>query len=84
MRGMRRTAITIGVLVMALLPVMAAVSPETDAPPEIPVAITQPIGHASNALSATGSPVLPESGLILLVGSGLLGLASIVRRSTRV
>ena len=81
MRRMRRTALTIGVLVIVLLPVTAAVSTDAATLDEIPVAITQPIAHMTNALG-TSSAVLPEPGLMLLVGSGLLGLGAVVRRST--
>jgi hypothetical protein len=82
---MRRAALTIGALVMALLPMTAAVSTDAATPDEIPVAITQPIGHITSALgTSSASPVLPESAMMLLVGSGLLGLGTVVRRSTRV
>jgi hypothetical protein len=81
---MRRTATTIGVLMVALLPVMAAVSPEAASAPEVPVAITQPVGNLAKVIGQSTTPVLPETGMILLVGSALLGLGTIVRRSTRV
>jgi len=83
MTRMRRTALMIGVLVMAL-PMAATVSTNAATPDEIPVAITQPIGHISGALGpSSAAPVLPETGMMMLVGSGLLGLGTIVRRSTR-
>jgi hypothetical protein len=82
---MRRTALMIGVLVMALLPVTAAVSIDAATPDEIPVAIAQPISRITHVLGTPGaSPVLFESGMMILVGSGLLGLGTAVRRSTRV
>jgi len=69
---------------MALLPVAATVSTNAATPDEIPVAITQPIGHISGARGpSSATPVLPETGMMMLVGSGLLGLGTIVRRSTR-
>lgn len=77
----RGAALTIGVLVAALLPVTAAVSPAATTP-SLPIAVTQPVGQLATALRAS-SP-LPDSGMILLVGSALLGLGHIVRRSTRV
>lgn len=80
---MRRAALTIGAIMAALLPVAAAVPPDTAAPPEIPVAITQPVGYLVSGLYAMPVPLLSEPGMIILVGSGLIGLASIVRRSTR-
>jgi hypothetical protein len=79
MRGVRRAIITVGFLSLALLPIMAAVPPETAAstlntlpPAQMPVAIAQPLGAME----------VPESGLLVLVGSALLGLASVVRRTT--
>jgi hypothetical protein len=82
--AMRRAAMTISVLVVALLPIVAAVSPEAASAPEVPVAITQPVGNIAKVIGQSTNPVLPESGMILLVGSALLGLGTIVRRSTRV
>jgi hypothetical protein len=75
-------AVTIGFLVVALLPVAAAVSPDAAQPPDIPVAITQPLTNLP-ALHAPGGVRLPESVVTMLVGSGLLGLASIMRRTAR-
>ena len=85
MRTMRRAAMTIGVLVVALLPATAAVSSEAASAPEVPVAITQPVGNIAKLLGFRSAvPMLPDTGMILLVGTGLLGLGAIVRRSTRV
>lgn len=81
MRGIRRVATTAGFLVLALLPVAAAVSPEVP-PTSVPVAIAQPL--TMPLLPSDGRAVLPESGLLVLVGGGLLGLAAVVRRATRV
>lgn len=79
---MRRAATTTGLLILALLPVAAAISPDATAPPQLPVAIAQPI--AGVPLPGAGStPWLPEPGLLVLVGSGLMGLAAIVRKTTR-
>ena len=47
-----------------------------------PVAITQPLG-AISASPLFGRATLPEFGLLVLVGMGLMGLAAIVRRNTR-
>ena len=81
---MRRAATTIGVLVVALLPMMAAVSPEAASALEVPVAITQPVANIAKVIGKSTTPVLPEARMIMLVGSGLLGLGTLVRRSTRV
>ena len=82
MRGLRRLATTIGFLALALLPVAAAVSPDQSAPTAIPVAIAQPV--TLPLLTTPGHGVLSDSGLLVLVGSGLIGLASVVRRTTKV
>ena len=82
MRGVRRAAVTIGLLIMALLPVAAAVSPDDAQPADVPVAITQPIGNFA-VVRSRGAATLSESAMTLLVGSGLIGLASLVRRTTR-
>lgn len=74
-------ATTAGFLVLALLPVAAAVSPDS-VTPDVPVAIAQPIAAMPIPVAASGR-VLPEPGLLVLVGTGLMGLAAIVRRSTR-
>lgn len=67
----------------ALLPLAAAVSAEPAAAPSpVPVAITQPLA-AMGPLASGRTPLLPESGLLMLIGSGLMGLAAIVRRTTR-
>jgi hypothetical protein len=78
-------ALTITALLMALLPVTAAVSTDAAPAPDAPVAMTQPVGNIARILgSRSTTPFLPESGMIMLVGTGLLGLGAIVRRSTRV
>ena len=84
MRALRRGALTLGVMITALLPVVAAVTPDRTNAPVVPMAITQPLGRVTanpfGASNHNGS--LPESALMVLVGSGLLGLASVVRRTT--
>ena len=92
MRSMRNTLTTLGLFSLALMPLIAAVPPE---PPNrqrdsaLPVAIVQPLaGMEAGPLvflpgyNAT-QPILPESGLLIIVGSAMLGLATIVRRTTR-
>jgi hypothetical protein len=90
----------VGFLSLALLPIMAAVPPETAAstlnalplkavpPAQMPVAIAQPLGAMEGGPLAAvpgatrAHAMLPESGLLVLVGSALLGLASVVRKTT--
>ena len=84
MRGMRRVATTTGLLVLALLPVVAAVPPEAAQPAApMPVAIAQPLAVMPSPLGSTPTTVLPETGLLVLVGAGLMGLAAVVRRTTK-
>jgi hypothetical protein len=68
---------------MTLLSASAVVAAEPAAS-TAPVAITQPLGTLGNgALGFLGKVMIPEAGLLLLVGSGLMGLAAVVRRATR-
>jgi len=97
MGGLWRVMTSVGFLSLALLPLIAAVSPEAatsalDALPtgRLPVAIAQPLavldGKRLVAIPrASGSgAMLQESGMLVLVGSALFGLAAIVRRTTDV
>ena len=80
-RAIRRVGLTAGLTLVALLPATAAIPAETMAPPDVPLAIT------ATFTTMPGDTMyqrrLPETGLILLVGSGLMGLAAVVRRGTR-
>jgi hypothetical protein len=73
-----------GLLMVALLPVAAAVSAEpATTPAPVPMAIAQPLGALGTAAGGPiGGAMLPESGLMVLVGTGLLGLAAVLRRTT--
>ena len=94
MRDLRRVMTTASLLIVALMPLLAAV-PREDAvpaaaalpPSRVPVAIAQPLAAIDRPLvgmPAQGAQaMLPESGLLVLVGSALLGLASVVRRTTK-
>ena len=93
MRGMRRVITTAGLLVLALVPLAGAVSPEPPtsvdaAPRRVPVAIARPLAAMDGASlvampsSAVADAMLPESGMLVLVGSALMGLAAVVRRTT--
>ena len=92
MRAMRKLMITTAMLTMALLPMIAAVSPETTTTAardsSVSVAIAQPLAVMDGAPLVAVSrrdksnPMLPESGMLVLVGSSLLGLAALVRRTT--
>ena len=91
MSGLPRLTITTALLIVALLPIVASMSPEAAGKAldsTIPLAIAQPLASADGAavIAGTGAkpknPVLPESGMLLIVGSALLGLAAVVRRTT--
>lgn len=91
MRRMRRLMMTTAMLAIALLPMIAAVSPEAATSARessVSVAIAQPLATMDGApLVAVprqdkSKPMLPESGMLVLVGSSLLGLAALVRRTT--
>ena len=95
MRELRTVITTAGLLILALLPLIGAVSPDAaspvnNTPSRVPVAIAQPLAAMDGATlvgmpaSSRTSAMLPESGMLVLVGSALMGLASIVRRTTRV
>ena len=84
MRRMGRVVFSMVLLGAVALPLLAAVPPASPSSADVPVAIAQPLGAMTAVRPmAPGRVMLPESGLLVLVGSGLLGLASIVRRSTR-
>lgn len=93
MRRVRKVLTTAGFLSLALLPLAAAVSPEgatsaLDAGP-MPIAIAQQRATIESgplaAMSAqtVSRHIQPESGLLVVVGSALFGLASLVRRTTK-
>lgn len=93
MRRLRRAITTAGLLVLALVPMLGAVSPEA-APPvnatqaNVPVAISQPLAVMDGGAlvvvpaSPAADAMLPESGLLVLIGSALMGLAAVVRKTT--
>jgi hypothetical protein len=85
MRRRKNVAVTAGLLVLIMWTVAAAVSP--DPSPRVvadggqnssPLAVAQPV-VLPNALRP--APILGDSGMLLLVGSGLIALAALVRRA---
>lgn len=78
---MKRSIVSVGLLALTALP-LAAIAGDVDTAP-MAVAITQPLPELMPG-ARLAYPALPESGLMVLVGSALLGLAAIVRRTTGV
>jgi hypothetical protein len=91
MRQMRNMMVTAGLVLMALIP-MAATPSDQPVPPHdqsspVPVAIAQPLAAMDTGVlvaipSRRSGARLPESGMLVLVGSALMGLAAIVRKTT--
>jgi hypothetical protein len=77
-----RRGITIGaLLIVALVPVAAAVSWATGTASPVQAAVVDPLPIVDR--ESRGSGVPPESAMLVLVGSGLLGLAFIVSTTRR-
>ena len=71
-----------GFLALATVPAATtAVSPDRS-PQPMPVALAQPPIAVGSARLPLWSPRLSEAALLLLVGTGLLGLGAIVRRTS--
>jgi hypothetical protein len=92
MRALWSVMMTAGFLVAAVLPIVAAMPSEPTAPAldpsqRVPVAIAQPLAAMDTGIlvaipSTPGPARLPESGMLVLVGSALMGLAAVVRKTT--
>ena len=83
MRAVRRVGLLTALLILAMLPMAAAMSPAgTAATPEIAMSIAQPIVNMP-AASSHGTSAFVDFAVLSLVGSALMGVASIVRRTTR-
>ena len=88
MGGMRRVITIAALLTLTIVPVAAALSWVTPAASPVSVAVAkapatvvslEPLGVAA----AEREPLLPPSGMLMLVGSGLLGLAFILNATTK-
>jgi hypothetical protein len=82
MRAARRVGVTTLFILMALLPAVAAIPSDTDRPPDVALSIAQPLSGLTS-IGIRTRDITSTPGLLLLVGSALMGLASIVRRTTR-
>jgi hypothetical protein len=70
-------------MMLAMLPMAAAMSPAGGAAtPEIAMSIAQPIVNVP-AVTSDRTNTFMDSAVLALVGSALMGIASIVRRTTR-
>lgn len=83
MRRLWRMTTTTGFMVLALLPVAAAVAPVTS----VAAGASLVVAPASPPLPPADAPApawrlasFAESGILVLVGTSLLGLAAIVRK----
>ena len=92
MREFRSVMMTVALLVATLLPIVAAMPTEQTPPAlepsqRVPVAIAQPLAAMDTGLlvaipSTSRTARLPETGMLVLVGSALMGLAAVVRKTT--
>lgn len=80
-QGIRRTGIIVKLLLLAL-PIAAVASLDAATPTAVPVALTEPLTTPLMSV-AREHRLLSDSGLLMLMGSGLLGLAAIVRRTSK-
>jgi hypothetical protein len=69
-------------MLISLLPPAAAISAAGAAAPDVPMAIAQPL-VAVPAVTVHRPNALVDAGVLTLVGSALMGLGSLVRRTTR-
>ena len=69
-------------MIVALLPMAVAVSTVGAAGPDMALAVTQPTVSIS-AVTSHGTSALLDSGILALVGTGLMAIASLVRRTTK-
>lgn len=84
MRAVRRVGITTLFMLVALLPAAAAMSTSADRQqPEVALSIAQPLSGLTTVGAFGSRDITSTPGLLLLVGSALIGLASIVRRTTK-
>jgi len=84
---MRRVITIAALLTLTIVPVAAALSWVTVAASPMPAASAEPVTavrlESLGEAAVTRQPVLPPSGMLMLVGSGLLGLAFILGATTK-
>ena len=84
MRKIRRASTLAGLLFLALLPVAgASVSPHAQVRTQLPLAITQPVVSLESSMQGLPHMLFESAGLALL-GGGLMGLAMLLRRASKV
>ena len=87
MPGMRRVITIAALLTLMIVPVAAALSWVTVAASPLSAASAEPVTVVpleSLREAAAAEPLLPQSGMLMLVGSGLLGLAFILSTTTKI
>jgi hypothetical protein len=82
MRSVRRVGIALFMLV-ALLPAAAFMAAAPDHPRDVALSIAQPMSGLPTVRVFGGRDLASTPGLLVLVGTALMGIASIVRRTTR-
>jgi len=83
---MRRVVTIAALLTLMIVPVAAALSWATLTAAPMPAASAEPVTAVpleSLGGAAAPEPLLPQSGMLMLVGSGLLGLAFVLSATTK-
>jgi hypothetical protein len=87
MYPMRKLLVATSLLILALLPMIAAVTPDaarSAVDSAMPVAMAQTLAVDRSLVpfpSSSSKPVFSETTVLMLVGSSLFGLAALVRRT---
>lgn len=84
---MQSGLILAGFLILALLPATAAAVPPETTPAQVHAAMARPIAAVSTPVStplARPSSRFSETVRLVLIGSGLMALAAVVKRTTRI
>jgi hypothetical protein len=79
----RSLFIAAALLMLALLPVAGAVSVPSNPDVQLRRAFAQPLAAVTATFRPSYRETLTDIGTITVVGAGLLGLAAVVRKSTR-
>jgi hypothetical protein len=83
MRAVRRLGLLTFLMLLAMLPAAAAMSPVDANTADIPLAVSQPMVVGVPAVTSPMTGALSDPRVLAVVGTGLMGLASFVRRMTK-